>query len=101
MLCDTSRSVAIGQLAELLCFADASTFGRAFRREFGMSPSEARNAALARCHPTVSLRWAGVPARGISAMAFGCSGSWRFDLWDVRHRTGTARQRKGLLVPVR
>lgn len=54
MLCDTSKSVAIGRLAELLCFADASTFSRAFRREFGMSPSEARNSALAGVYPTMS-----------------------------------------------
>jgi AraC-like DNA-binding protein len=46
ILCDSSNNLAVGRVAELLCFADASTFSRAFRREFGLSPSEARNAAL-------------------------------------------------------
>ena len=64
VLCDTSNSVAIGQLAEFLCFADASTFSRAFRREFGMSPSEARNAALAGVHPTTSQSRTGGPGAG-------------------------------------
>jgi AraC-like DNA-binding protein len=42
MLCDVANSRSIGKVAELLCFADASTFSRAFRREFGMSPSDVR-----------------------------------------------------------
>jgi AraC-like DNA-binding protein len=49
ILCDSSNDLAVGRVAELLCFADASTFSRAFRREFGLSPSEARNAALSGC----------------------------------------------------
>ncbi len=42
MLCDITTDLPIGKLAERLCFADASTFSRAFRREFGMSPSDVR-----------------------------------------------------------
>jgi AraC-like DNA-binding protein len=34
-------------IAEDLCFADASSFSRTFKREFGHSPSEVRAAALA------------------------------------------------------
>jgi AraC-like DNA-binding protein len=36
----------ISRIAEELCFADASSFSRAFRLEFGQSPSEVRSAAL-------------------------------------------------------
>lgn len=45
LLCDRANDLPIGRVAELLCFADASTFSRAFRREFGMSPSDVRAAA--------------------------------------------------------
>jgi AraC-like DNA-binding protein len=37
----------ISAIAEDLCFADASSFSRAFKREFGYSPGAARSAALA------------------------------------------------------
>ena len=37
---------AISAIAENLCFADASSFSRAFRREFRYSPSEVRSAEL-------------------------------------------------------
>jgi AraC-like DNA-binding protein len=46
ILCDTSNNFSIAAIAETLCFADASNFSRAFRREFGMSPSEVRSASL-------------------------------------------------------
>jgi AraC-like DNA-binding protein len=46
ILCDLSNTFSINAIAETLCFADASSFSRAFRREFGMSPSEVRNASL-------------------------------------------------------
>jgi len=42
MLCDVANNRSIGKVAEILCFADGSTFSRAFRREFGMSPSDVR-----------------------------------------------------------
>lgn len=46
ILCDTSSDLSIGRIAEVLCFADASGFSRAFRREFGINPKEVRAAAL-------------------------------------------------------
>ena len=45
MLCDLTASSTISAIAELLCFADSSSFARAFRREFGVSPSDVRDAA--------------------------------------------------------
>jgi AraC-like DNA-binding protein len=53
MLSDITNALPIGTIAELLCFADASSFSRAFRREFGMSPSEVRSASLAGLPPMV------------------------------------------------
>lgn len=47
MLCDVSKNFPIGKVAEMLCFADGSSFSRAFRREFGMSPSDVRARSLA------------------------------------------------------
>ena len=46
MLCDASSNLPIGKVAEMLCFADGSSFSRAFRREFGMSPSDVRAGAI-------------------------------------------------------
>lgn len=46
MLCDASNNLSIGKVAEMLCFADGSSFSRAFRREFGMSPSDVRAGAV-------------------------------------------------------
>lgn len=46
ILCDASNNLSIGKVAEMLCFADGSSFSRAFRREFGMSPSEVRAGAI-------------------------------------------------------
>ncbi len=46
MLCDPSNNFPIGKVAEMLCFADGSSFSRAFRREFGMSPSDVRAGAV-------------------------------------------------------
>ena len=47
LLCDASQNLPIGKVAEMLCFADASSFSRAFRQEFGVSPREVRVASLA------------------------------------------------------
>lgn len=52
ILCDVSKNVSIGRIAEMLCFADASSFSRAFRREFGMSPSDVRAGAIGGLPPT-------------------------------------------------
>jgi AraC-like DNA-binding protein len=46
-LSNISNVLPIFRIAEMLCFVDASSFSRAFRREFGMSPSDVRAAALA------------------------------------------------------
>jgi AraC-like DNA-binding protein len=53
LLCDASNLLPVARIAELLCFADASSFSRAFRREFGMSPSDARAASLAGLPPVL------------------------------------------------
>jgi AraC-like DNA-binding protein len=44
ILADPSRIQSISAIAEDLCFADASSFSRTFKREFGYAPSEARYA---------------------------------------------------------
>jgi AraC-like DNA-binding protein len=59
ILCDTSNNFSINTIAEALCFADASNFSRAFRREFGMSPSEVRAASLVGLPPAATSK---VPA---------------------------------------
>lgn len=56
MLCDITDDIKIGQVAEMLCFADASAFSRAFRREFGMSPREARALASASLSPALRAK---------------------------------------------
>jgi len=47
LLSDPAMAQSISAIAEDLCFADASSFSRTFKREFGYSPSEARSIALA------------------------------------------------------
>ena len=46
LLSDLSSTLSIGAIAQTLGFSDSSTFNRSFRREFGMTPSEVRAAAL-------------------------------------------------------
>lgn len=55
ILCDVSNNRPIGTVAEMLCFADASSFTRAFRREFGMSPKEVRAASLGGLSPQMPM----------------------------------------------
>ena len=47
LLCDVSHNLPISKVAEMLCFSDASSFSRAFRQEFGVSPRDVRLASLA------------------------------------------------------
>lgn len=47
MLSDLSNPRRVADIAETLCFADASSFSRAFRQEFDVSPTDVRNAAMA------------------------------------------------------
>jgi AraC-like DNA-binding protein len=46
ILSDPEKVQSISRIAEDLCFADASSFSRIFKREFGCTPTEARYAAL-------------------------------------------------------
>jgi AraC-like DNA-binding protein len=56
VLTDPASERSISAIAEDLCFADASSFSRSFRREFGLSPSEVRSAALAGLAPSATPR---------------------------------------------
>lgn len=47
LLCKGPQTLTIATIAEKLCFADSSSFARAFRREFGISPSAVRDAVQA------------------------------------------------------
>jgi AraC-like DNA-binding protein len=62
MLCDASNNLSIGKVAEMLCFADGSSFSRAFRREFGMSPSDVRSMSSAGLPPAPTRKRAAGPA---------------------------------------
>ena len=46
LLSNSGNRQSIAALADGFCFADASSFSRAFRREFGYAPSDARRAAI-------------------------------------------------------
>jgi AraC-like DNA-binding protein len=56
VLADPANMQSISSIAEDLCFADASSFSRAFKREFGHSPGELRSAALAGLAPPATMR---------------------------------------------
>jgi AraC-like DNA-binding protein len=61
VLADPASTQTISVIAEDLCFADASSFSRAFKREFGYTPREARSAALSGLGVTPKAR---VPSAG-------------------------------------
>ena len=63
ILCDASNTYPIARIAEALCFADASSFTRAFRHEFGVTPREVRAASLAGQAP-VAAKAAGIHGPG-------------------------------------
>jgi AraC-like DNA-binding protein len=56
ILGDASNTIPIGMIAETLCFADASSFSRAFRREFGITPSDLRVASLSGVAPAIGKK---------------------------------------------
>jgi len=56
VLTDPATTPSISAIAEDLCFADASSFSRTFKREFGQSPGEVRSAALAGLAPSAMPR---------------------------------------------
>ena len=56
VLSNPSTARPIAAIAGDLCFADASSFSRAFKRDFGHSPGEVRSAALAGMAPPATMR---------------------------------------------
>lgn len=46
ILSNPEKTQSVSEIAEDLCFADASSFSRTFKREFDYTPSEVRSAAL-------------------------------------------------------
>jgi AraC-like DNA-binding protein len=58
ILSDPATTQSISSIAEDLCFADASSFSRTFKRAFGQSPSDVRSAALAGLTSTAARRGA-------------------------------------------
>lgn len=63
VLTDPATTQSISAIAEDLCFADASSFSRSFKRESGHSPGEMRAATLAGLAPPATLRGP-VPSAG-------------------------------------
>jgi|SRR6516162_4216721 len=75
VLSDPATTASISAIAEDLCFADASSVSRTFKREFGYSPSAARAAALAGHKPPVprsisaSLRLGSIAPTALSVIS--------------------------------
>ena len=74
-LCDATDRRTISVIAEDLCFASASGFSRAFRHEFGLTPSEVRSA----CEALGAARSSGFPAPHILAGSHRNSGQHASD----------------------
>ena len=51
ILCEGPQNLTVSAIAEALCFSDSYSFARAFRREFGVAPSDVRDAAQAGLSP--------------------------------------------------
>jgi AraC-like DNA-binding protein len=47
VLSNPTAAIKIAAIADDLCFSDASSFSRAYKREFGCSPGDTRSAAMA------------------------------------------------------
>ena len=62
VLSDPTNTQTISQIAEDLCFADASSFSRTFKREFGDTPGAVRSAALAGLAPLAAPH-GGIPSQ--------------------------------------
>jgi AraC-like DNA-binding protein len=56
LLGNFGNNLTVGKIAELLCFSDASSFSRAFRNEFGITPTDVRAATGAGVLPPVPSR---------------------------------------------
>jgi AraC-like DNA-binding protein len=56
ILSNPANTKSLSVVAEDLCFADASSFSRAFKREFDHSPGEIRSAAIAGLAPSATLK---------------------------------------------
>ncbi|MBO0738447.1 MAG: helix-turn-helix domain-containing protein, partial [Alphaproteobacteria bacterium] len=56
ILADPASTQTVTAIAEDLCFADASSFRRAFKREFGYTPREARHTAASELDVTPRTR---------------------------------------------
>jgi len=57
VLTDPTKTQPVSAIAEDLCFVDASSFSRTFKREFGHRPGEVGSAALAGLAPPAMLRY--------------------------------------------
>ncbi len=63
LLADPGNGMSISAMAEDFCFADASAFSRAYKREFGCSPSDTRAAALSGLKPSAPPMRAADPSQ--------------------------------------